>query len=419
MKIAALSILSVWLLSSCGEDSNFNQFFSSKEQDETLDVLVYKAEKLYNEGEYAAALEAIQKAEEQSTTNEDVAVLKSYIYLSLANVDVFQVSANMIKLQTGQGCGSSTTTSTSDSSSGSSDAAGALSQLTCLIGMSTTDISTNLALENNQSGEILGVPTKEELAKFAAIPLYLPKTAADARASGSAVLSNINNVISTACPYVNDGAKVISTDATDSRHQCTAYAGARYQTGKSHLVWALAHLIEALAFHSVVLYTDPNQTDPSLVARSTVLSTFETTTSNLAEFVALAEDLSAVIDIILPVDETAAANSMLTGMFNDLDAVSKGFAQFGDSAASITGSISTAIKGLNEKRDQIKASQSSTDTKDASSVALKGQLTAAVSTKLKSKIETDVNDGTLSGQEKTDACAAYASIADDTLSVCQ
>ena len=110
---------------------------------------------------------------------------------------------------------------------------------------------------------------------------------------------------------------------------------------------------------------------------------------------------------------------MLTGMFNDLEAVSKGFAQFGDSASSITGSISTAIKGLNEKRDQIKNSQSSTDTKDASSVALKGQLTANVSTKLKTKIEADVSAGTLSGNDKIAACDAYASIADDTLSVCQ
>ena len=410
MKKFALVLLPL-LLTSCGEDGNINSIFTSSEHEEALDALVYKAERLYDDGEYEQALETLEKAGKINNTLEDVNVLKSYVYLSLAKIDAFQITKNLINLS-------------NDKSSNNDDAADTLGKLSSIVGISKDDIEQYLGDEEKADT----LPDE-----FQAIPLYLPRSAEEARTSESLVVSNLNKAIATICPYVNDGAKPKSdadtNAAADYRHteeQCQKFAGERYLNGKSHLVWILAHLTEALAFHSVVLYTEENQSSPSLLRRADALEKIPQTLENLSTYVSAVKSLSDSIEQILPTEKEKAAKSMLTGIFNDLNSVQLGLAEIAGVPDSVKKSLNDAITTLTEQKEKLQQSASTDDTqsedKDLGAAALKDQLTSTIKTQVGDQVTELLekqNDATAEEKKQlVEACAAYEIIAETALQGC-
>jgi hypothetical protein len=181
-------------------------------------------------------------------------------------------------------------------------------------------------------------------------------------------------------------------------------------------VWAVAHLVEAIAFHQVVLYTQDGVT-PNLQKRAAILES-RSEIPSLTEYVKAVKDLAAVVDIILPTDAGAARASMLTAMFNDLQTVSLAFQNMAAVPEDVSKGIVDAIAELQGQKDKIGSAGGSADGKDQGAVAFKDQLTEGMATELKKQISSKIDSGQLNEQERTDLCSAYRQISTQSFASC-
>ena len=409
-------------LASCSEDSNINAIFIPESKTNNINDLLDEAESLYDKGEYAAALTAAQKAYELSPNNEEVAILLSYIHLSVAGIDSFQLARNLID----QSSTTTTTLTTQDTScSSETGAVAALCKLGSTIGLSATD-------KNNLTTEATGTTDYR-----------FPKKASEARAAGVLTIDSMKNAINIVCPLVKihsklltdddraavaaitgeetkeyaSGAEVANTRTTsDSRHtttNCTpnTFASSALRA-KAHYIWSFAHLVEGIAFYAVF-----SENIAPLATAMTNLSSTDTSASGITTFLSQLSNITTAIDTMMPTDATASADSMLTGIFNNLEAASRGFSQIDGMPTSITESITEAVAGLKKSMESITSSAG-----DASAAAMKDQLTSTITTELQSKITNA--DGSLStlgteiaanAENKAAFCSSYSEISTSTI----
>ncbi len=369
MRRLMAGLLMVLGLSGCG-DTNFNEMLLVSEgQKKASDQLLLEARYSYDKGNLGKAMSLVDQADRINPYNEDTLVLKAYIYLSQAGLDAFSISKNLIA----QSEKKSETTSSSDKTSESFSALGTLMNLT------SDDLSK------------MGTPTP--VASANNIVLYYPFPAAEARAGGSATITSLNQAIATLCPLISDAAK--SSD--DERHVCDEGPYPIQRTAKSNFAWALAHLGEAIAFYTVVLYDDGNLV-PNI---QDVASGIDR--NDISKLVARVTTLQAAVNSIFPTG-TDANKSMLNALFDDLDTTNRGFSAIAGIPASVTKSVSDTIENL---RAQISKIGGSLDDASAQNEALRNSLTKGLSTDLKSKIEASTS---LSNDDKIKACCAYRAI---------
>ncbi len=363
-----IGLLSCLFLSACG-DTNFNEILlTSDSQKEAIDQLLIEARYEYDKGNVDEALELAEKAYTINPYGEETLILKANIYLSQAGLDAFGIADRLINDDEGK-------------SQEGDKTASAFSALADIMNLSTTDYDAMA-----DSSQVDGTTIK----------ILYPRSAVDARERGSPVLTTINDAIATLCPLIQDSAKM----ATDTRHQCEKSPNIQ-KLAKSHFAWSLAHLGEAIAFYTVVLFDNDNGTPNIQDAINGV------DRNNIAALVSRLSTVTTAINSIFPTGATAES-SMLNAMFNNLDTTNKGFSTIAGIPESVTKKVSDAISNLKTKVSSIGSQGSGTDAvASKQNEALRNSLTTGMSTQLKSKIEAANN---LSDQDKIKACCAYRAI---------
>ncbi len=357
-----------------------------------------KAKILYDKGQYVDALSAAERAYELDSENEIIAVVLSSIHMALAGIDTFQLVQRMILNNEGENLIAS-------------DAAGNLTSLSSLVGVSTNELDL-LTLENNEKNGVQGAP---ESGLFKDLPVLLPKSAPDARLTGGDTVFHIHKAITVLCPFVEEAVKITegSGDIRHRRDVCEPLGQHKYR-GKSHFNWAFAHLTEALLFHTIVLYA-PSGDQPNLQMRGAILDD-SNQVQDLEQYISALNELAVVTDIILPTSAEESENSMLLAMFNDLDAASRAFASLSGIPESITSGIISSLQDLKSQRSQIERPESS---QNSSSQALKSQLTAKLAKEIREQVTTRFETENLNESEKQDICAAYNSISTEAFTQCE
>ena len=394
LKTAILALI----LSSCSEGSNVNQIFVDKEQKNTFDQLIDQAVYEYDNKNYTEALASIDQAQSIFPDAEEATVMKAYIYLGLAGIDILTLVRKL----------SNQTSSTNSGTSllSTNDASTVLSDLASIIGVTQDDIKL-LSVENNQvtvNGSVVqGAP---EAGVFQPHPIYFPKAASLARTMPINTLLNINKTIQTICPLVDPSAKLITGESLDSRHSvesCPQNTNPKNFSAHTHFLWSFSHLAESIYFYAVVLYQTPGATAPNLQSR----------VDTLPNITAITDYINAVTDLAVAVDQiftTTNEDSMLTAIFNNLKVTALGFANIAGLPDDVKNKITKSVDDLKKKADQITGATSA-GTKNAA--AIKNNLTKKLGNNLSKKISTKVKEENLSSEQITEVCTAFDKVNTD------
>jgi len=381
----------------CSEGSNVNQIFVNKSEC-TKDVrcLMDEAQFLYDSGDFDGAQEKGAQAHAIDPTNEEVAVLMGYVHLSLAGMDAIQLAQRL------------TEQNTDEEKTEESDANSSLQSLANAIGMPESDF-TVLTLDGNTSGDIKG---ESEVDAFADYKVLLPKTAAEARKAATKTTANLQKAIEYICPFIAADAKQTGAEG-DPRHSesyCTPTTNTIRNAPKSHFLWALAHLTEAVAFYNVALYA-PDGSNPNLIKRADAL---QTATLSIPDYLTAITELSDVVDLILPTTGAAATESMLNFIFTDLVTTQLAFGTIAGIPEDLTKSLTTSIAALKAQRDTI----ANKGGYNGSTTAMKDQMTKGLANTLRVQIQTKTESGEFTPEQKSEACEAYQKVSTQEFSVC-
>lgn len=408
------------LLMACSERSNVLGLLVKPWVTKDAQAQLSRSEILFDAGDYQGALDAAEAAFALAPEQGRIATQLGYTHLGVAGLDLFHLARRMIEKQaekkasTGHEANDlplvaegSTSTSTAEQMAAMAD----------LVGLTADDYAA-ITLPGNRLGSLEGAPAS---GPFTALPVLLPKTAPEARDSESATLGHIAAAVRVLCPFMEAHLKIQG----DHRYNDESCAGegegeegsrASVQDGKALFVWAIAHLVEALAFHQVVLY-QPEGGTPYLIKRSEALKEISQQGSILA-YVTAIQELAAVMDIVMPTAPEAARTSMLGAMFNDLEVVTRTFQSMAGIPPSLSGGIVGSLEQLKGQREKLETRPGQTEGQDKNSVVLKDQLTAGLGKELKEQITKKSEAGELSAAEKSEVCAAYQSISSEALTVC-
>ncbi len=408
-----ISLSSLLGLIGCGENTNPNgMFLTTDAKSESLADLFSEAERQYDLGNYGKALNLAQKALDKSPGNEAVSILIGYIHMSMAGIDAFKLVTDLIDQSATESASTATGQSAStDSCSDSDGAVKSLCKLGKVIGLTNNDkvLLTNSAASLNLDDDSADADTSGE---------RIPKKASEARTAGVVLVTGVNQTIKDICPLVSESVKIlISGDQSrtndDPRHVLSACTPSKLPLNlkaKAHYLWAFAHLTEAIAYYTVFSeqLTNAQKQIDSL------------NSSDPISFIKNLSTVSKLVDAILPTDASISADTMLTAIFNDLEAAANGFKEIPGMPENITSSITKALTELKEKIKTLssKANGGSTSTNtDNTAAVLKDQFTAQVSTEVQNKLKN--SDGSLNSlgqqiaqdaEKKAALCTAYSQI---------
>jgi hypothetical protein len=405
--IKSLSLLVPLLLLGCSESTNIMGLITASGVEHDAGALLSRSRIRLDAGDYDGALHDAEAAVTLAPDCGPCAVQAGYCHLGVAGLDMFQLARKLIEKN-----GASEDAEPIQAKSETGNASGQLASLASLVGLGTADYEA-ITLSGNRLGDLAGAPAT---GPFRTLPVYLPKNASEARVSDSSTLQHIAQAIAVICPFMPAGVKLLGEQA-DIRHgdsSCQRDEEIDKAGGNALFVWAVAHLVEAVAFHQVVLYTQDGVT-PNLQKRAAILES-RSEIASLTEYVQAVKDLAAVVDIILPTEVSAAKASMLTAMFNDLQTVSLAFQHMAAVPEDLSKGIIDAIAELQGQKNKIGSGQAGD--RDQGAVAFKDQLTEGMATELKKQISSKIDSGELSEQERTDLCSAYRQISTQTFASC-
>lgn len=384
-------LLFTMLLGACSGDTNINQFFVSKEQEESVDALLQQAESDYNAGEFSDALKSAEKAYAINANNEEVVVLLGYIHLSMAGIDTFQLAKGLIKIEEDKKKAATSLVAEDNS------AASTLASMSTLLGITSEDL-LKLGTESASSKEY-----------FKAYPVILPKSATAAREAGVSSIEHVNKAISYICPFVDQEAKILVANGfvDDPRHtadKCPATSNTRHFKAKAHFLWAFSHLTEALAFYSVLLYQPEGSASPNLQLRADSLKN-NSSKINIVDVPGYYSEFAQSVDAILPANDN---DSQLRAVLNGLKATSLGFGRLAGVPDTLTKSIDKALTNIESKRGQVQGGTNA----DKDSAVLKGQLTEKAAKTLSTQISAKAAEDPVEfAAKKSEICSSYSAIA--------
>ncbi|WP_141734897.1 hypothetical protein [Oligoflexus tunisiensis] len=410
--IRNLPLVLVLLLSGCSESTNIMGLIAASSVEHDAGALLSRSRIRQDAGDYEGALSDAEAAVALAPDCGACAVQAGYCHLGVAGLDMFQLTRKMIEKNA-----SEDTAEEADAPAltESGNASSQLTALASLVGLGSSDYEA-ITLAGNRLDTLEGAPTT---GPFRSLPVYLPKAAPEARVSDSSTLQHIARAVEVICPFMPSSVKILG-EQPDIRHAAEACVRDEDVEGAGSnalFIWAVSHLVEAIAFHQVVLYTQDGVT-PNLQKRAAILEN-QGEIASLTEYVQAVQDLAAVVDIILPTEVNAARASMLTAMFNDLQTVSLAFQHMAAVPPSLSKGIVDAIAELQGQKDKIGSSGAGAGDKDEGAVAFKDQLTEGMATELKKQITTKIDSGQLSDQERSDLCNAYRQISTQAIASCE
>lgn len=413
-------LLSLW---GCGEDQNFNQIFVDDGQKKAFDHLLATAQTKYDKGNYSEAADLAQQVVNKDGENEDAIVMLGYSKMAMAGADIINIAKNLVDQNAGTHIceggemkevdSSTTSTATSDAENNP------LEQLLCAFNV-TDEQKALLILDNNESTDADGnvvVKGESDNTLFTDYPVDLPKLAGDARESGNAAITKINEVITLVCPFVKESAKVLvanGNDEDDARHLCTASTRPRHASAKVAFIWAVAHLVEAVWFNTIVV-NDVDMLSQRVEALEGSLAL--NTTTNISQYLGGLAEMVDVLDVVMPSTSNASNPSMMNAMINNLYATVAAFTAVDGMPSSVTSSLDGFLTKIKASANKVKDSTSSASSNTGASTAgLKEQLNDGLAKELETQITNNKSD--FSAEELSQACEAYDSFSSEEISAC-
>jgi hypothetical protein len=430
MRLNGLWILFLVFMYGCGSSSNINQLWLGSE--DSADTLVIECRALYDAGEFDAAEEKCDKAQEMAPSSENAAILNGYVALSKGGIDPYSLARNLM----GESSSGDDDDDDDDASgltgleglllgddddddddghrlaeSSASSASDSLSSLGGLIdGISGSDYDFLGGLLSEQSADGT-IDLKSDL--FDDSEIYIPGKVTDSMRDSVGSLAFMNKAVSSVCGFVNSETK-IETDST-GRHNCDRNASAS-SSAKAHFLWAFSHLTEALIFQSVLIYTPEGDGDSFEEAAEKLNNYSGSGTAALTDFSNRVDDMNTVTDLLFDV---TTENSMIKRTLDALSAVTAAFANMAGLPESMTSSITAAMTSITETAAAVGG-----DTSDVE--ALKGQMAEKTATIVAEKItEASEDIAGVSDEDFEDICSNLSSMTStmesgtvDTPSVC-
>jgi hypothetical protein len=259
---ALLTAGAIFVLGSCGADTNFNQLFTQDGSDEMLSALLDEGRILYNQGKYSEAATVLADATEKYPYSEDAGILSSYAELGAAGLSLFDI----IKVITYQ------EDDIADETNAKIAECAALTEI----------IATNG--ERGKLDCMLGIEPGEDVFEGGDL---------DALRASNPVLSAVSKVVTNLCGFYPEPTS--SNDLRQdgwSRHDCASKGLKADPNGRGVLVWALAHLFEATVLNIQTTYLETQATSlgtaadgASLSSALSVLGTVVNATSDTASFI--------------------------------------------------------------------------------------------------------------------------------------
>lgn len=383
-------------LSSCSEDTNINQLFLYPgDQNNSISVLLAKAELEYDKGNFSKALSYAIKAHKQNPYNEHASILLGYIYLSLAHMDSIQIAKVLVSESKDQN-----DTKFADTSN---KTVNLFSSLATVLQVNFEDIQKLGTLQQADSSYNY----------FQEYDVIYPYDLETARQQDLDIVKNVNEAIKYVCPYVDEDIKLPDIDYRHSSENCAPTVVSRSQRAKAHFLWAFTHLTEAISFYLTLFYkTDDSDTKSNIEKRLDALQTI-----SLTDITGYVKHLKHFIDNVDSIF-SISSNSMLNGMLNNLNVTNLAFARLAGVPDDFTKSITQTITEIEAKRALITgATDAEKETK-----SLKTILTQKMASSLASQITTLAqNNPEQFSAKKTEICDAYTSLTEGTsvLDVCK
>ncbi len=415
--LVSLSFTSFVFSQGCGNSLNLNRFvYSSSSEESQFKALKERAQIAYDDGEFDKSANLAQQAYAIQPKDESVSVLLGFINLSRAGLDPVIIARRLI--ETGNGTDVAGCKSPQENAS----AGDVLLSLACILPLSEADYEILGDSEQERGIDVTG--------EFAQYPLIIPNQPGIVEDEDSVrhqinSLNNFNQAIKFVCPFVDDssgddgGIRFVE----DSRHSCEQTKYNRESKSKAHLIWALAHLGEALAYANVIMYSqeevvglnEPEQeAETNLLKRIKLLNTV--TFSNINEYMETLMSLKESADAIfaLPAENGFADESMLQTTLINLKTTTAAFAAIAGLPANMTAPVIKILDRVEATAEVIKSAQSGELTDiEAKSKALQGQLNKKAAAQLEASINKFTQKqggiGSFSEAQKTNICNSYQS----------
>jgi hypothetical protein len=404
MRILLTSLLSLVL--GCGADSNILGLTVPDEHKDSFEYILTEARVAYDHGRLDEALELSTKAFQMVPDSERAALLYGFVNLSLAGGDPFKIARTLAEdaanKKSGKDAGTATATatsssigtSTSTSTAASDSSSDALGPLRAIIGL--------------RDDEVAAIGTLD--ASDVELPIYIPSCVEDAR-STLEKLQFVNNAIYAVCRFVDVEARIEG----DYRQQCEQFAGARRQGARAHFLWAFAHLTEALAFQSVLMFGSPDgKAGTSNLEKRVekIKAQSASGTAGIQTFLASLTTLQRTLAAVMPTSgrcSETAPTTQIRATLNDLLAVESALSRLPGLSPDIGNSLKKALGRFKNVQGGLDPGQA----KSEQTKVLRQDLTKNMSKSLGEKIDglAAENGGVLPAEQKETVCGAYSQVA--------
>jgi tetratricopeptide (TPR) repeat protein len=399
------------ILAGCGKDSNVNQIFKSSDDDKRFDTLLALGRINYDQGNHDAARKYAEQAYTINPESEKGATLYAYVLLGQVGIDPFSMTKSLITKTSTSSTAATTTTGTTtklDLAEASTNGAEALTKFSTLINIDEVDIKN------------MGDYESSDNKYFKDFPIFIPKkpNADGGPRSVNKTLINVVKAIKVICPFVSPDARIDGYDL----HDCTSSDSDLKTQAKSHFLWSLAHLAEALAFNSVLLYdggdgkaaalAEADAPETGVFKRVSALDQTKFSGTEIADYVDAVVELKDNIQAIFD----TSSDSMLFSTLSDLTAVSLGFAAMPGIPDSVTKSIKAGLQTIKDLGEKLSSSADSA--LGAQTEALRLQMNKSVNTKLKKSISVFNNQYSDKDAVKELPAAEQAKIAENMDNLC-
>lgn len=414
MRILLTSLLSLVL--GCGADSNILGLTVPDEHKDSFEYILTEARVAYDHGRLDEALQLSTRAFQMVPDSERAALLFGFVNLSLAGGDPFKIARALAEDAANKKSGketdtatatatatatsssietsASTSTSTSTSTESSDSSSDALGPLRAVIGLRDDEVATIGTLD----------------ASDAELPIYIPSCVEIAR-STLEKLQFVNNAILAACRFVDVEARIEG----DYRQQCEQFAGVRRQGARAHFLWAFAHLTEALAFQSVLMFGSPDgKAGTSNLEKRVekIKAQSAAGTAGIQTFLASLTTLQRTLAAVMPTSgrcSETAPTTQIRATLNDLLAVEAALSRLPGLSPDIGNSLKKALGRFKNVQGGLDPGQA----KAEQTKVLRQDLTKNMSKSLGDKIDglAAENGGVLPPEQKETICGAYGQVA--------
>ena len=149
----------------------------------------------------------------------------------------------------------------------------------------------------------------------------------------------------------------------------------------------------------MLFYTDEGESEPNL---ERAVGALDGQTADPATYTTEISALAGVVDAVFPTDETTAPDSMISGVFNNLEVTNRSFAAISGLPDEVTSAISEAIDDIRSVTQEVQG-------RNANAAAIRQRLTRDLSRRVSEQIESLPESAT---EEQVDAiCEQFEAIA--------